>query len=229
MNVAEDINKNRECSREVQSNQEKQNNQKMQSIKKAHNNIEEQSDREELTNNKGIHQGHKWVDLGLSVKWATCNLGAIDPGTPGTYYSWGETSPKPSYTEENCRTTGKLTGDISGDRKYDAARKEWGGEWRIPTIKEYEELIERCRWIWTSLDGRKGYRVTGSNGNSIFIPASGWICGKDSCFTDEGATLWSSTPHYEKLVDAQILGFTPNLIRVGRSNRHNGRCIRPVL
>ena len=120
----------------------------------------------------GKHNGHEWVDLGLSVKWAKCNIGASASSDYGTYFAWGETAPKSSYTEDNSMTKHKQLADLSGDKKYDAARANWGGEWRIPTVDECLELIEKCTWTWTTQDGHVGYKVTSlANGESIFLPA----------------------------------------------------------
>ena len=119
--------------------------------------------------------GHEYVDLGLpsGLKWATCNVGASSPSDYGNYYAWGETSTKSEYTESNSKTRGKNMGDIGGNSAYDAARANWGGSWRLPTKAEFEELLNRCTWTWTSQNGHKGYLVKGPNGRSIFIPAAG--------------------------------------------------------
>ena len=116
------------------------------------------------------------VDLGLSVYWASCNLGATKPEEYGNYYAWGETSPKDSYTEQNYSyydadkaTYIDIGEDISGT-EYDAARVNLGGEWRMPTYDEMDELIKKCTWEWTQINGVNGYKVIGPNGNSIFLP-----------------------------------------------------------
>ena len=88
-----------------------------------------------------IINGHEYVDLGLSVKWATCNIGAETPWDYGDYFAWGETEPKDDYSSGNCLTYGIELPDISGDPEYDAARAGWGGTWRMPTGTEMDELI----------------------------------------------------------------------------------------
>ena len=121
----------------------------------------------------GTENGHEWVDLGLpsGLKWATCNVGAKTPEQCGNYYAWGETKPKNEYT--NSLTSGKEIEDISGNAQYDAATANWGGDWRMPTKTEMAELIDKCTWEWTKQSGVRGYKVTGPNDNSIFLPAAG--------------------------------------------------------
>ena len=100
-----------------------------------------------------IINGHKAVDLGLSVKWATCNIGATKPEECGDYFAWGETSPKEVYTEEtylyydaaNNRKLIDIGTEISGT-EYDAARKQWGDDWRMPAEEELYELLRDCLW-----------------------------------------------------------------------------------
>ena len=136
----------------------------------------------------GRINGHEYVDLGLSVRWATCNVGANSPADYGNYYAWGETSP---IIVGNSVTFGKNMGDISGDYRYDAARANWGGSWRLPTKSEIEELVSKCKTKWITYNGRKGRLVTGPNGKSIFLPAAAWIPGSSQCDVDEGY-YWSS-------------------------------------
>ena len=127
------------------------------------------------------------VDLGLSVYWAECNLGAETSYDYGDYYAWGETSVKSEYTLENYKfyksgdySNAKFTKynfeDAKGsryqlDKQDDAASVKLGGKWRIPTDKELSELYEKCTWKYTTRNGIKGFEVTSSiNGNSIFLP-----------------------------------------------------------
>ena len=141
--------------------------------------------------------GHEYVDLGLSVKWATCNIGASSPSDFGDYYAWGETTPKSEYIMDNSRTYDKFLQDISGNPEYDVARAKWGGLWRLPTKTEFEELKEKCTWRWISDGGHYGYRVQGHNGNSIFLPAAGlrYRLMDRECLEYVGANgyYWSST------------------------------------
>lgn len=114
------------------------------------------------------------VDLGLSVKWASCNLGASKPEDFGNYYAWGETAPKDTYTEENY--VAPPEGDL--DDAHDAATVNLGKPWRMPTKDEMYELISKCTWVWVARIRPDGYGImgqliTGPNGNSIFLPAAG--------------------------------------------------------
>ena len=120
------------------------------------------------------HKGHEYVDLGLSVKWATCNVGATTPEGYGDYFAWGETQPKTTYnwsTYKYCNgsyyTLTKYCVDYSYgtvDNKTtleltdDAARVNWGGKWRMPTKAEYNELknSSNCTWTWTQKSGVRG-------------------------------------------------------------------------
>ena len=140
--------------------------------------------------------GHEWVDLGLSVKWATCNVGATLPSDYGDYFAWGEISTKSSYTVNNSKTYNKHMGDIAGNSQYDAARANWGSTWRMPTKKEFQELKDQCIWTWTSQGGHSGYRVTSkTNGNSIFLPAAGLRSGESLYFVGSDGFYWSAGPN----------------------------------
>ena len=173
--------------------------------------------------------GHKYVDLGLSVKWATCNVGASQPHEYGDYYAWGETSTKSSYTTDNSKTYKKRRmGDISGNASYDAARANWGGSWRLPTKREMEELVNKCTWTWTSQSGVNGYKVTGPNGNSIFLPAAGYCYGTSRNRVGEYGNYWSSTPYEGNDYYAYYLFFSSGGHRVDWSGRYSGRTVRPV-
>lgn len=187
----------------------------------------------------GTINGHEWVDLGLSVKWAACNVGASTYLDYGNYYAWGEVSTKSKYLISNSTTLGETFGDITGDSQHDAARANWGGTWRLPTKKEMEELKQDCRWVWISVDGRYGYKVIGPNGNTIFIPANGSRDKSSLQHAGENAYYWSSTPG-EKYITRETCitdinsayGFYFNsyLGSIGTSmySRYRGYGVRPV-
>ena len=175
----------------------------------------------------GSIAGHDYVDLGLSVKWATCNVGATSPSGYGNYYAWGETSPKSEYTEGNSVTYKKNMGDIAGDSRYDAARANWGGSWRLPTDTEMGELISKCKTQWITYDGHKGYLITGPNGKSIFLPAAGWRIGPISNYVGKIGSYWSSLPNRDGYVAVHML-FTGSKINNEFHSRDYGRSVRPV-
>lgn len=182
------------------------------------------------------------IDLGLSVKWASCNLGASQPYRYGAYFAWGETAEKSEYSwtsymdgrmdsEADCGTTLdplSATKDISGT-SYDAATDLWGEGWRTPTIDEIKELLKRCQWNWTMLCGVWGYCITGPNGASIFLPMPGFResfvrTGAGAC----GIYLSSHrTGQYNDLVYG--LYIDANNVDWTLSGRLYGHSIRPVI
>ena len=177
----------------------------------------------------GAIAGHEWVDLGLSVKWATCNVGATKPSDYGNYYAWGETSTKSDYFAENCATYGKETDDIAGTSR-DVARVKWGGSWRMPTVAECVELLNKCTWTWTAQGGHNGYCVTGPNGNSIFLPAAGF-CGESPYLVGLDGFYWSSTPYegyYDYDYDAYGLSFASFSHSLDVFSRFRGFTVRLV-
>ncbi len=179
----------------------------------------------------GRINGHEYVDLGLSVKWATCNVGASTPEEYGDYFAWGETETKSKYTAENSVTYKKRFGDISGDSRYDAARRNWGGCWRMPTKAECQELVDNCTCTWTTQGGHKGYKVTSKkNGNSIFLPAAGYRDGSSLYRQGEWGGCWSSTPHESDTGNAYHPGFHSGGHDMGVvwGDRNYGFTVRPV-
>ena len=137
------------------------------------------------------HNGYEYVDLGLSVKWATCNVGATSPEQAGLYFAWGETT---GYTAEQVPGVRAFTEDeykagpaasISADLtlEQDAAHINMGGKWRMPTKDEYQELLDNCNIVITddyNETGVKGKVFTSKvNGKSVFFPTVG-DC-EDSC------------------------------------------------
>ena len=170
----------------------------------------------------------EWIDLGLSVKWASHNIGAALPEDYGDYYAWGEIFPKQQYDEGNSETYGEKMTDISGNSDYDAATANWGGDARVPTEAEIEELIEKCTWQWVPRNGVNGMLITGPNGNSIFIPASGFRVGAVLDSDDKNGFYWSSTPHETDNGRAYGFNFSKKGPRGSWVHRGNGRVIRPV-
>ncbi|MDE7456944.1 MAG: hypothetical protein K2M96_09615 [Prevotella sp.] len=189
----------------------------------------------------GIINGHGWVDLGLSVKWATCNVGASSPSDYGDYYAWGEIRPNKSrYDWDNCfdclDSEGNSWGvykvggqkQISPTSGHDTARENWGGSWRMPTYAENEELCKKCKWRWTSRDGHNGYVVTGPNGNSIFLPAAGFRISTDLLGVGEGGFYWSGSLVSSDSGDVRSLEFSSGGHYTDDSLRCFGKSVRPV-
>ena len=174
-----------------------------------------------------VINGHEYVDLGLSVKWATCNIGANKPEDSGDYFAWGETKTKSEYFHENSTTCGKENYTF-----LDAAVENWGSTWRLPTRAECQELCDSCIWQWTNINGQNGYNVISmKNGNSIFLPAAGSFNGS-SLGDDVGewCRFWSSSPYGSDSKGAYSLIFSrfgfP--FYIDRAARCNGFTIRPV-
>ena len=146
------------------------------------------------------------IDLGLSVKWASHNVGASSPEGYGGYYAWGETEEKSNYTYETYKYWSDRDGDghydeneyqnigsnISGTQ-YDVAHVKWGGSWRMPTFSEILKLVYNCTWKWTTYNGVNGQLVTGPNGNSIFLPAAGFRNGTELLHRGSIGDYWSAT------------------------------------
>lgn len=143
------------------------------------------------------------VDLGLSVKWAAWNIGATKPEEYGDYYAWGEVETKIDYTEGNYQFSKKDSygsyeywlpeglSDISGT-KYDSATANWGNGWKMPTKLELVELYDAATLVRTSYNGVDGLRIIGPNGNSIFLPASGYRSEYGSHYKGEFGYYWTS-------------------------------------
>ena len=185
--------------------------------------------------------GHEWVDLGLSVKWATKNVGADSPSAYGGYYAWGETRTKSSYDWSNCFDCLDSTGDSWGTDKiggktritptsgHDTARENWGGTWRMPTDAEFDELYKKCKWTWTTQGGHNGYLVTSkANGKSIFLPAAGERKGSDTSYVGEIGYYWSSALSPWNSGNARFLFFYSSRHFTNDFDRSEGHCIRPV-
>ena len=188
----------------------------------------------------GTINGHNYVDLGLSVKWATQNVGASNPSDYGDYFAWGETETKSSYDYDNCFDCLDSTGDswgtykdggktsISPNSGHDTARENWGDTWRMPTKAEFEELCTKCKWTWTSQGEHKGYKVTGPNGMSIFLPAAGWRNGTGTYYEGENGEYWSSTLGSWESYCALNLSFYSSNHSMFYSARKLGLSVRPV-
>ena len=172
----------------------------------------------------GQRLGHDYVDLGLSVMWATCNIGADKPEDYGDYFAWGEAETKSIYTQDNSATYNK-----SSYTFLDAASAQWGSAWRMPTMAECQELIDNCIWRWTTVGGHKGYKVTSKkNGNSIFVPAAGSRYDTQLRVADGWGHYWSSSPRESTSNGAYYLFFGSGYPYVYWDYRYYGLSLRPV-
>ena len=182
---------------------------------------------------KTIKDGHEYVDLGLpsGLKWATCNIGARAPEASGDYFAWGEIKTKKSFSESGSLTYGKkkYSIEIVGNSQLDAARANWGGSWRMPTKYECQELIDKCKWEWVTVNGVNGYKVTGPSGASIFLPATGYRSGSSLNSAGSFGFYWSSTPNGINDYYACGLGFHSSNHNVNIYYRNNGQSVRSVL
>ncbi len=189
--------------------------------------------------------GHEYVDLGLSVKWATMNVGASSPEDYGDYFAWGETEPKDvydwstykwcngSYTSITKYNTSSSYGTVDNkttlELSDDAAYKNWGGSWRMPTYAEMTELREQCIWTWIAQNGVNGYKVTSkSNGNSIFLPAAGDRYDSSLSLAGSYGNYWSSSLDTDNPDDAWGVSFESGNVSRGDCNRYDGHSVRPV-
>lgn len=174
-----------------------------------------------------IHNGHEYVDLGLSMKWATTNIGAETASDFGEYFAWGQLEPSKVYDESHCYMDNKKGFPISMTQAHDVARVKWGGAWQIPTKKQMEELVKKCKWEWVSLDGHDGCKVTGPNGNSIFLPACGYRYESELKMEGYSGLYWTGNPCSDKY-DAFSLYFSNTAHRINNNARLCGFQIRPV-
>ena len=185
------------------------------------------------------------VDLGLSVKWATCNLGATKPEEYGNYYAWGEIATKSTYDwstykyfnesyttltkYNNSSSYGIVDNKMTLEAADDAAIQNWGGNWRMPTIEEWQELIDNCTWTWTILNGVIGIEVKATNGNSIFLPAAGYRNDDERSSAGSYGYYWSSSLSTNYPDYAQSVYFYSDYHSTSRDDRSYGRSVRPIL
>lgn len=201
---------------------------------------------------------HEYVDLGLSVKWATCNVGAYSPEQFGDYYAWGETETKPIYNWDSYKFKEYITEDLLIMTKYwdhsfveadgkntlepedDVAHVKWGGNWRMPTYTEMVELVRGCKWDVATRNGVNGIQVTGKNGKTIFFPCAGaryetYISGiNNTCLYWTSKLYHESDPSYGD--DTYLYSYDAYRIMFSslddrswyRSFRYVGLPVRPV-
>ena len=186
------------------------------------------------------------IDLGIGLRWCCCNVGASVPWEFGMHYAWGETVEKSDYSWETYKYW-RDDDDYSGLTKYvtyidgpfydyntvlepndDVAHVKLGGSWRMPTDEEWTELREECTWIWTTQNGVIGRKVTGPNGNSIFIPAAGILDGTYLGGAGSHGCYWSSSLSTDRPDSAWGVNFDSGSARRGYDYRYYGRTVRAV-
>ena len=201
-----------------------------------------------------VYQGGQfeaeYVDLGLSVYWATCNVGATTPEGYGYYYSWGEVDTRGRHNWLNYRWSAGTESSLTKYNSYvdygyngyvdyktvldpidDVASVMWGGDWRMPTKDEFDELVNNCIWEWTTQEGVNGYKITsciqGYTDNSIFLPASGAMWGSSVGSRGREGYYWQSNvamnPYH-----SWNFHIRPNYFSVGDDSRASGFTVRPV-
>lgn len=190
-------------------------------------------------------ESFEYVDMGLSVKWGTCNVGAATPEEYGYYFAWGEVETKDYYQLNNYRWAASVSGMIlkyctnsflgNVDNKTqlepedDAARVICEDMWRIPTENEFNELINNCSITWTSSNGVYGLEfVSKKNGNSIFIPAAGYYYDVEKDASSFGY-YWTSSLDINDSTRAKQFAFNEDGHNLSSSTRYFGQTIRPVL
>ena len=191
-----------------------------------------------------------FVDLGLpsGTLWATCNLGADTPEGYGDCFAWGETEPKELYDwksykygiffHERYELNKYCTDSVYGldgfvdnltllEPADDAATTNWGEDWRMPTLADWEELHEHTSNAWTTQNGVNGWCFTASNGNSIFLPAAGYWW--DDVFNADLGVYWSATLNTDYPNRAWSFHFGMDNGHIcGSSDRNRGQSIRAV-
>ena len=201
-----------------------------------------------LTNGEKVNTiTYNAVDLGLpsGTLWADRNVGADAPEAYGDYFAWGETEPKSTYNWSTYKWSigssstqtkycidsdfGTVDGKTTLDLEDDAAYVNMGAEWRMSTIAEQEELLNNCTWTWTTQNGVYGRKVTGPNGNSLFLPAAGFRYYGDLYSAGSIGHYWSSSLNEDDLVKAYALGFDSDDYIWGYDNRYTGKSVRAVV
>ena len=196
------------------------------------------------------------VDLGLSSRWASFNLGATKPEEFGYYYAWGETEPKAEYTADTYKWVNhsgssslwtsliKYNKDIlmgyngftdwkaTLDNTDDAAWVKLDKQWHMPTINDIFELYTRCKWDFMTYNGVRGLVITGPNGNSIFLPYAGFVSGSSLGLAGRDGYYWGNQYRSDLCGDAITMwfsdGFYTPYFEYYYAIRSAGHTIRPV-
>ena len=183
-----------------------------------------------------------YVDLGLpsGTLWATKNIGADNPEDYGDYFAWGETKPKSIYSWNTykwyktkfllpkMKKYGTVDNRSELEFEDDAAYVNWGSEWCLPSLEQIKELKEQCKWEWTNYKGKNGCKVTGPNGNTLFLPAAGYRSGTSLKNVGKTGGYWQRSIHSTFSSNAYFLTFRSGSIEWDGDFRFYGSSIRPV-
>ena len=201
------------------------------------------------TLNGGSGDDHDYVDLGLpsGTLWATCNVGADAPEGYGSYFAWGETQTKATYslsTYQYCNGSYNTLTKYCNNSNYgyngftdnlttllpedDAATANWGSGWRMPTKDEWLELYQNTTHTWTARNGINGCLFTASNGNNLFLPAAGCRFGNNTNLVGSYGYYWSSSLYTDEPSSAWDFYFNSGNYRVYSNYRNNGQSVRAV-
>lgn len=186
---------------------------------------ENSNDGKKLT---GMVDGHEAVDLGLSVKWATCNIGTTKPEYFGNYYGWGDPTGKKTSANTNNYPNSNPPTDIK-NTKYDIAYNNWGKSWRMPTDKEVRELISECYYSYKEVNGVGGLQFKGKTGGIIFLPFCGYRDHTTNIRQSDWGKYWTSNLDDE--IDSKCLIIThdgDSYAKISESLRCNGLSVRAV-
>ena len=165
------------------------------------------------------------IDLGLSVKWASWNVGASSPEDYGGLYGWADPTGNNTSTNNTDYPNNNPPSNICGTN-YDIAHIKWGENWRLPTKNEVLELCEKCSWKWTSYKGSNGYMITGPSGNYIFLPAVGQRYGTNIGSQKNFGYYWSGTLYSTGY--SNYLSFSNTQYQLSFTLRYLGCSVRPV-
>lgn len=199
----------------------------------------------------GAASGHPYVDLALpsGTLWATTNIGAANPWDYGYYFAWGETTTKSKYdwstykyangdykkltkycNKSDYGNNGYTDSRTTLERSDDAATANWGSDWCMPTLAQFQELKDKCTCTWTTKNGKKGYEIKGKNGNSIFLPAANYRDGTSLSSDGSYGYYWSSSLSSDSPCVGCYLSFSSGFVGPGDHwyDRDNGLSVRPV-
>ncbi len=184
-----------------------------------------------------LNSEHTYADLGLPshTLWATCNVGATKPEESGDYFMWGETEPKMQpHPNAKLKSIPNAIEEYPGKdflkfkSEHDAATTNWGEPWFTPTSDDFIELEECCQWTWIMQDEVYGYKVTGPNGNYIFLPATGEYRYKDLLNVGKRGGYWTCSPTHMPYTHAVVFQFDSESTKCDTSLIEIRYTVRPI-